>query len=205
MDCYEIGWRSSPAHYGLANAIHDRTPNGQQVTNKLPCLVCGKQLTSLAMEIHRCNAVGLDSTGDEFPFPLLPGGISDSKREFDRHRSDITKKWEAELLDWERIRELELLKPIGPGRPGQGGWSDYCLYEFAGSNFVVLETPVRNNATYILGANWLTMISLTKSEIRAEFKGKYTKIVHRTNWRERVEKTLNRNPPARSAISGHSC
>ena len=169
-------------------------PSNQEETDfrRTPCVRCGKVLSAMAMDVHMeyCNQ-RTASTDDSFPFVLLPQSISDDFRThlrnhlFKNHPSSpksVTYDW-----DWSRLDELDRLNPRMT-HFGTKGWFGYCVFEFSETSMVVLETPLRRNATYVVGADWRDLISMTKPELR---KGDHERIFHRGNyWRRRVQRSL---------------
>jgi hypothetical protein len=73
---------------------------------------------------------------------------------------------------------------------GKKGWLGYAVYEFSYSNQVVLESPIENNATYVLSGDWKKMVSLTKAEIRKEYRDESERIFHIDGWKLRVRQAL---------------
>jgi hypothetical protein len=69
-------------------------------------------------------------------------------------------------------------------------WLGYAVYEFTFSDRIVLETPIRGNATYVLSGDWQKMIYLSKAELRSEYADRYTKVVHKGRWIQRVRAAL---------------
>jgi hypothetical protein len=166
---------------------------GAKAAPKTHCTKCGKLLSALAMDIHvgTCGKERVAHSDDGFPFVLLPQGFTGNvkaamKRHFvteqARHKRRSSDDW-----DWSRLDELELLRPKMT-HFGRKGWFGYCVFEFTNTQMVVLETPLRANATYVVGANWKDLISLTKPEIR---QGDHQRIFHLGDyWRRRVERAL---------------
>lgn len=186
--------RVTRKHYSIANSKTE-THSAMGPARKTACGRCGKSLTALAMEIHAgsCHKARTTSSADGFPFVLLPKGISDDFRtQIKRYllnekascQRSANRDWD---WDWSRLDELEPLRP-NMTHVGREGWFGYCVFEFPGTPKVILETPLRGNATYVVGANWRDLISLTKPEIR---QGDHQRIFHLGHyWRRRVEQAL---------------
>jgi len=163
----------------------------EKQAKKTACPKCGKSLTALAMEIHvgGCRPIA-DLSSPDFPFVLLPqtmpGDVIDQiKRHFQNEPSGRHVNCEWQLS---RFRELQLLNPKLPPHLGLEQWHGYCVFEFPHTHRVVLENGFPNNATYVLGANWRDLISLTKPEIR---KHDHVKINHAGNyWLRRIDRAL---------------
>jgi hypothetical protein len=76
---------------------------------------------------------------------------------------------------------------------GKKAWLSYCVYEFSNSTRVVLESPVKGNATYVLSSEWKKMIHLHKAEIRNEYHGKYVRVFHTGDyWLRRVDRAVRK-------------
>ena len=171
---------------------HGSSEQEETDLRRTPCVRCGKVLSAMAMEIHmeHCHQ-GTKSTDFSFPFELLPQSISDDFRTYVRkylfkdHPSSL--KLAPYDWDWSRLDDLNRLKPRMTYF-GTKGWFGYCVFEFSQTSKVVLETALRGNATYVVGANWKELISMTKPELR---KGDHERIFHLGNyWRRRVQKAL---------------
>ena len=118
----------------------------------------------------------------DFYFEIFPPGRWDSKG-FTQHYKELVRqgKFQETEVQWERIREIENLKPV-TRRKGKLKWNGYVVYEFAYTDNVVLECPVEGNAVYILKGNqWKRLIQLTKGEIRDKHKTSYKKVVHKND------------------------
>jgi hypothetical protein len=184
--------RASRKQQSIMDSNNDSHPATEPV-QKTPCVRCGKSLSALAMEIHigGCNKARAALSPDDFPFVLLPPSMSDDfhtqiKRFFVNEQTS-SQRFADDDWDQSRLDELELLNPKAKYF-GRKGWFGYCVYEFPDTLMVVLETALRNNATYVVGANWKDLISLTKPEIRL---GDHQRIFHLGNyWRRRVERAL---------------
>ena len=184
--------RATRKQQSIADSNNDSHP-ATGLVRKTPCVRCGKSLSALAMEIHigSCNKIRAALSIDGFPFVLLPQSISDNfrtqiKRYFLNEQASFQRPANCDW-DWSRLDELELLNPTMT-HFGRKGWFGYCVFEFPDTPMVVLETPLRGNATYVVGANWKDLISLTKPEIR---QGDHQRIFHLGHyWRRRVERAL---------------
>lgn len=171
---------SGPASYGATAKKESGLPS----IRRLKCPKCEKELSPIAMDVHRCNP-RLGS----FPFVILPVGASSDLRDFERSYMS-NGRGRSNVLDWGRISALSRLDP-SVTHYGIGGWAGYGVFTFGYSSLVVLETPEKGNAMYILDYDWRQLISLSKAEIRKEFRGKYMKIVHRgPDWIRHVSNAL---------------
>jgi hypothetical protein len=189
---YRAEARASRKQQPIADSNNDSHPATEPV-RKTPCVRCGKSLSALAMEIHigSCNKARAALTPDGFPFVLLPQSMSDDlrtqiKRHFLNEQASSQRSANYDW-DWSRLDELELLNPKMT-HFGRKGWFGYCVFEFPDTPMVALETPLRGNATYVVGANWKDLISLTKPEIR---QGDHQRIFHLGDyWLRRVKRAL---------------
>jgi transposase len=67
----------------------------------------------------------------------------------------------------------------------------YVAFELSNCRGVVLECPLKGNATYVIsGEDWYDAISLTKAEVRAEWR--HWKIVHSQKWLRNLKQSLPR-------------
>jgi hypothetical protein len=145
------------------------------------------------MEIH-IGSCGRPpkSSSLAFPFVLLPQAIAEDFRgHIKRHFLSATlssQRPSGHDWDWSRLDEVELLRPHIT-HFGRDGWFGYYVLEFPNISKVVLESSLKGNATYVVGANWRELISLTKPEIR---QGAHLRVFHTGNyWRRRVERALS--------------
>jgi hypothetical protein len=177
----------------LKDFLYKAERSGTREVLKAPCKRCGKLLSTLAMDIHvgSCGKQRITPSDDGFPFIVLPKGVTgDIKAVMKRYfvtEQALRRQRPNDDWDWSRLDELELLRPKMT-HFGRKGWFGYCVFEFPNTQMVVLETPLRSNATYVVGANWKDLISLTKPEIR---QGDHQRIFHLGDyWRRRVERAL---------------
>jgi hypothetical protein len=110
-----------------------------------------------------------------------------------RHHAQGTATGIGRKIDPRRFEEIQALKPI-TCHVGRNAWSGYVAFEFAHSSGVVLESPYKGNATYVLTGKWKAMISLSKAEIRTEYRRFHQRIVHRDDWIRDVRRTLRQYP-----------
>lgn len=165
-----------------------------KISKNAPCGKCGKTLSRMAMEIHvgSCGKVKRSQSPDDFPFTLLPESISGDfghrvRDYFLRNQLHLPRPFGGDW-DWSRMEELEKLNPTIT-HYGRQGWFGYCVCEFSDTKKVLLESPLRNSATYVVGANWRHLISLTKPEIR---EGDHRRIFHVGHyWLRRVTLALS--------------
>jgi hypothetical protein len=151
------------------------------------------------MELHftSCHppadqAKSLQIGTQRLPFVLLPPGTWDIRQVVDHYRK-VSHELPAGLnrrhIDWSRLEEIKSLKPVRC-YIGKDSWLGYVVFEFTHSACVVLECPIEGNATYILSGDWKAMVGHTKSELRHEFANRYTKVVHKGGWFDRLRAAL---------------
>jgi hypothetical protein len=160
------------------------------------CALCNASVYEAAMERHltSCHPEKKEASlpnvsGSQFPFVLLPPGHWEFQTVFDHYRKKSSSASFDQELDWKRIEQIKLLKPI-LRHVGVKAWLGYAVYEFPYSNRIVLETPIKGNATYVLSGDWQKMIYRSKAELRLEYVDRYTKVVHRGQWIQRVRAAL---------------
>ena len=146
----------------------------------LSCRPADDQVRSFHVPTHR------------LPFILLPPGEWDF-RDVVEHYRKASHTFPTGLLgrqiDNSRLEKIASLRPLSC-YIGKESWSGYVVFEFSGSNCVVLECPFEGNATYVLWGDWKAMVGHTKAEIRSEFENRYTKIVHKGDWLPRIREAL---------------
>ncbi|MCU1300680.1 MAG: putative phage protein [Candidatus Sulfotelmatobacter sp.] len=151
------------------------------------------------MHIHLKNChppveqnISIGVATQRLPFTLLPKSTWDIQDVIEHYRA-LSKKLPAGLhgsrIDWSRLEKIKMLSPA-KCYIGKDSWLGYVVFEFAGTERVVLECPIEGNATYLISGDWKAMIVRTKAEIRHEFADRYTKLVHRGDWFSRVRAAL---------------
>ena len=112
---------------------------------------------------------------NRLPFVLLPPGTWDIQQVIDHYRrlaQNLSTDLKGRKIDWSRLEDIKSLRPVGC-HIGEDSWLGYVVFEFAGTDHVVLECPIKDNATYILPGDWKDMVGHTKREIRREAAGRY--------------------------------
>lgn len=94
-----------------------------------------------------------------FPFELLPPGSWTIQQVVQHYRkiSQTAGIFRNVRIDFSRIRAIENLNPTAC-YVGKESWLGYVVFEFSEVNGVVLECPVKNNATYVIAGDWKSMI-----------------------------------------------
>jgi hypothetical protein len=131
---------------------------------------------------------------NRLPFILLPPGTWDIQRVIDHYRKlaqNLSTALKGRKIDWSRLEDIKSLSPVGC-HIGEDSWLGYVVFEFAGTDHVVLECPIKGNATYILPGDWKDMVGHTKREIRRESAGRYKKLVHKGDWLDLIREALRR-------------
>jgi len=130
---------------------------------------------------------------ETLPFQLLPPGswtIDDVVAHYERELASRGRTSEGgPRIDPERLRQIKSLLPARC-YVGSAGWTGYVVFEFPGTDKVVLECPIEGNATYILPSGWEAAVSRSKQKIRQAFAGRYAKVVHKGDWLERIRRAL---------------
>lgn len=126
----------------------------------------------------------------EFPFELLPPGEWNIDHVLQHYRRvpASASYMAGRVIDHSRLKAIEDLDPTRC-YVGKQAWHGYVAFEFSECQGAVLECPFRGNATYVVyGNNWRQAISLTKAEVRAEWR--HWKIVHSVKWMRKLKQAL---------------
>lgn len=91
-------------------------------------------------------------------------------------------------VDPDRLERIyKELDPVKCYR-GTEQWYGYHAFEFAQCNRVLLECPIRGNATYALWGNWQRMAAHPRRYLWEHFPGNYERIIHRGDWRDWIRR-----------------
>jgi hypothetical protein len=182
------------ARYGslLEQQEEDRAAALQFVDQGLGRLACMEEsLTRLQFELEALRTYRLDGLEvSNLLWELLPRGTWDID-------SIITycRRYEGQTDETKRFDDTRLpaLASIGAQHVylGRQGWPGYVVLTFKGTERVVLECPFHGNAVYVLPANWETLTRYSKVELRTRYANRVTKIVHKTDWLDRVREALH--------------
>ena len=73
---------------------------------------------------------------------------------------------------------------------GKAEFSGYIVFMYSKKDFVILESLMPNNATYILNKNWEEVSKMTKKQV---IDGKFYKkrIYHYSDWQERINEYIS--------------
>ena len=161
---------------------------------KKPCPSCGRLLSQMALDIHVEGCPKnrrFKPAGIELPFEILPPGLPDTKLFLRKKNQRLGSEDRFGIIyRWSRFYDMEILGGTMT-HYGTKAWSGYCVFEFPGATRVVLESPIEGNAAYVLSGDWKQMEHRHKADIRREFSGQYTKVVHRGgHWLRRVDGAL---------------
>jgi hypothetical protein len=96
---------------------------------------------------------------------------------FERLKRYFTGVENSGKFDLNRLEILEQLKPVKIWK-GKGNYKYYLVYEFNGTQSVVLECPIVGNALYILKENWIQLSKKTKQELRTRHRHSVIRMVH---------------------------
>jgi hypothetical protein len=126
------------------------------------------------------------------PFELLPPGEWNMDRVLRHYRrvGKSTPFMAGRELDVTRLRTIASLHPTRC-YVGKESWTGYVAFEFSKCRGVVVECPFKGNATYVIAGNdWYGALSLTKAEVRSEWR--HWRIVHSSNWLRNLKAPLRR-------------
>ncbi len=124
---------------------------------------------------------------------ILPVGMSPWERvslyavEKLRRRSEARKKV---ILERQKILLSYGAEEVAIG---SGGFNDYIGYIYPNKEFVILESLISNNATYVFDRNWEEVAKLSKKEILKEGFHR-DRIIHSKGWRERLDRLFEYQP-----------
>lgn len=76
---------------------------------------------------------------------------------------------------------------------GNGGFKDYVGFGFSKRNIYIFECSRENNATYVFKNDWQKLSKLSKAEILNQ-RLQLSRIIHLSNWKERIITLMNSNP-----------
>jgi hypothetical protein len=131
-------------------------------------------------------------TVERLSFELLPPGTWDIEhviRYYQREASRLSADLARREIQWSRLRAIKSLKPT-KCYVGTELWLGYVLFEFSHSSCVVLECPVKGNATYVLSGDWKKMVIHTKLYLKTRFPKNCTKVIHKGGWLRRIRAAL---------------
>lgn len=132
----------------------------------------------------------------QLAFKLLPPGswqISDVLNYYRAQTGGKHRLFGGRTIEPERLEALMKLRPI-KCYTGERRWRGYVIFEFAGSNRVVLECPIAPNATYVLSGDWERMVRETKATLLREYPMYVTRIIHKGDWLEDIRYALLTRP-----------
>ena len=174
----------------------------------IACPKCRASILENFMDAHfaSCHSPDEEATplavARRLPFVLLPPGTWSVEKVLQHYRNVERGSPATRRIVWSRIVDILSLNPT-QWYTGRKSWTGYSVFEFAGTNRVVLECPIENNATYILSRDWRKMVCLTKAEIRKDFADCSRKMVGNTS--KQIVKTLRKSlssPVPKSVTDG---
>ena len=106
------------------------------------------------------------------------------------------------LPDSDRPVVLDRIATITKSSPnfvavGVGGFSDYAVFGFEGTNRYFLESPKLGNATYVFDDSWADLCTLTKKEI-LDGGLHLERIIHNRAWHQNMRRLLP--PPSKAEV-----
>ena len=131
-----------------------------------------------------------DVTRKEVDWEILPPGWwHDPKR---RHRieSQFKNKEQAQLF----LERLEYLETLNPKEIYRSRFNDQAspYYAFVFTECVVAENPLEGNAIYVIAGleSWQRLLKLSKEALKQRYGHRIKRIVHRGNWKARLQKAI---------------
>lgn len=100
------------------------------------------------------------------PWELLPAGQF-TREGVRAHYERLARAYPERGYEPERMDKAMSLKP-SQGWKGTGGFRGYMVFEYAGTEKVLLECPIYGNAIYVLGKDWRPLSRQSKGAIMAD-------------------------------------
>lgn len=91
--------------------------------------------------------------------------------------------------DAKRLETLQLLKPTDC-YVGEDDFRIYFIFCFDYTDKVILESPIRGNAMYVISGDWKEISKLSKWEIRQNYSSNVKRIIHKGEWIDRLREQL---------------
>ena len=91
--------------------------------------------------------------------------------------------------DGKRLETLQLLKPTDC-YVGEDDFRIYFIFCFDYTDKVILESPIRGNAMYVISGDWKEISKLSKWEIRQKYSSNVKRIIHKGEWIDRLREEL---------------
>lgn len=194
---FPIVYRSPAPRPGLPKTKNPATENPRE---PMECPRCNIKIVrrNLTRHLAQCTGPRL-SNADDTPFTsgetvpvrtlsftLLPPGswsIDDVISHYKYSaRVPGTHSWGGEI-DPMRI---EWIKDLDPKTcwVGKELWNGYAVFEFDWTDRVVLECPLKGNATYVLSGDWQSMVGHNKRYLLTHYRRDCTRIVHSSRTRK---------------------
>jgi hypothetical protein len=119
-----------------------------------------------------------------FAWEFLPDGTREQIREaLERKLGQGARTGEIDIMV-DRLVRVNSLNPVAR-LVGSTGLQRYIGYQF-GDDFVAFENPRLGNALYILQGDWASLSQLSRSELLASRVGEFDRIVHTSNWFDKL-------------------
>lgn len=127
--------------------------------------------------------------GRRLPWRVLPPGELTLERVL-AHYERLARERPGRRFEPERIEKALSLGPTGwwEGSEGSEGFGGYVVFEYPGTERVLLECGLYGNAIYVLGPDWKRLSRLSKRELLDG--GSATRIVHVGAWFETLKLAL---------------
>ena len=121
---------------------------------------------------------------------VLPPGEHPFSR-ISEYLQAISRNHTEVIFDLEKIRQVLDLRPsrIFTGKKSFRG---YIVFFFDENNTAVLESPLTNNAIYIVRENWQDLSRLSKAELLRRYGNIVTRVVHSGDWVSRLKRHINK-------------
>lgn len=160
-------------------------------TPEFLCPDCHERVLVSPQSTHYATCIGnkrkrAHSLNESFVF--LPPGENSVYHALERHFASSPRYNNVER-DYSRGNFLDEFKPT-ERREGKKEFSEYAAYIFENPELVILESPLPNNATYILFGDWEIQARLTKREVREDTSQGARRLIHTDNWKRKIRQLL---------------
>ena len=131
-----------------------------------------------------------DSKSIQVGWEILPPGWWRDPRRRLHLESEFKNKEQARLF----LERLEYLETFNPKEIYRSRFNDQAspYYAFVFTECVVAENPLEGNAIYVIAGleSWQRLLKLSKEALRQQYGHRIKRIVHRGNWKGRLEESL---------------
>ena len=124
--------------------------------------------------------------GKRLPWRVLPPGELTREGVIGHYRG-LARAYPGRRFEWDRIEKAFSLGPVAWWE-GSADFGGYVVFEYPGTERVLLECGLSGNAIYVLGPNWKKLSRLSKPEVKGDPSTRW--IPHRGEWFETVRAEL---------------